>query len=171
MALYWVETAVIGVYNVFKMLLIDAVGGLFMGAFFTVHFGMFMFVHGVFLTAFFFAGMEGGIDDDPFVLVRTVRWEVLLLVVSHGISFVLHWMLGDEREGKKLPQQMGAPYGRIVIMHVSILFGGWMVMALGEPAPVLILFVVLKTVVDLRAHVKEHATSQPASGLPHTSAP
>ena len=81
------QDTMFGLFNLFKLLLINPLGGVFLGAFFCVHFGMFMFVHGVFLTAFFFTGLEGGIDEHPFILLETVRWEILVLIFSHGFSF------------------------------------------------------------------------------------
>lgn len=172
LALYWAETAVIGVFNVFRMLLIHPLGGFFLSAFFCVHFGMFMFVHAVFLAAFFMPGFEGA-GSAPLLLLGALRWELLVLVLSHAISFFLHWILGDEREGRTLRDQMTAPYGRVILMHVSILFGGFVVLATGAPGAVLALFVVLKTIVDLRAHVREHGGLKrtPAVAQPRTTAP
>jgi len=39
---------------------------------------------------------------------------------------------------------------------VSILFGTFMVVSMGSPLPALVLLVVLKTCVDLFAHLREH---------------
>jgi len=155
LAIYWAETAVIGVFNIFKMLLVSPVGGLFLGAFFAFHFGMFMFGHSVFLAGFFLDGF-GEFGEGPAQLLGLLGWELLALVVSHGVSFFVHWIVGDERRGRTLHKQMMEPYGRIIVMHVSIIFGGFAVMALGTPAAVLVLFIALKTAVDLRAHLKEH---------------
>jgi hypothetical protein len=172
LALYWAETAVIGVFNVFKMLLIHPLGGLFLGAFFCVHFGMFMFVHALFLAAFFLQGFAG-FESAPALLLAALRWELLFLVLSHAVSFVLHWILGDERRKHTLAQQMGAPYSRVILMHVTILFGGFAVLALGAPGAVLALFIVLKTIMDLRAHLKEHGglRRSPAGAPARTTVP
>ena len=51
---------------------------------------------------------------------------------------------------------MSAPYKRIIVLHLAILFGGWGVLALGSPLPVLVILVVLKTALDLKLHLKEH---------------
>jgi hypothetical protein len=59
---------------------------------------------------------------------------------------------------------MMAPYRRIIVMHLTIIFGGWLVLLLETPAPALALLVALKTVVDLRAHRREHA--KPATPSP-----
>jgi len=50
---------------------------------------------------------------------------------------------------------MGQPYGRVVVLHMTVLFGGWIVMTLGSPLAALVLLVVLKTAADLRAHKAE----------------
>jgi hypothetical protein len=51
---------------------------------------------------------------------------------------------------------MKEPYRRIVVMHITIIFGGWFILALGAPAWALVLLVGLKTGVDLAAHRREH---------------
>jgi len=59
-------------------------------------------------------------------------------------------------------QLMVQPYGRIVVLHLTILGGAFLATALGETAVVLALLVVLKVIVDLRAHWRQHA---PAAGV------
>ncbi len=76
--------------------------------------------------------------------------------MSHGVSFVTNFLGEKEYVERKVSEQMGEPYKRIVILHVTIIFGGWAIMLLGSPLPALILLIGLKTVVDLRAHRKEH---------------
>jgi hypothetical protein len=41
-------------------------------------------------------------------------------------------------------------------MHLTVIVGGWIVLALGTPAPALIVLVALKLIVDTRAHRREH---------------
>ncbi|MHC4939341.1 MAG: DUF6498-containing protein [Planctomycetota bacterium] len=172
MAPYWIESAIIGAFNVVKMLMISPVGGLFLGAFFCVHFGIFMLVHGMFVAVFFVAdrAMDGG-EAAPLALLALLEWEFWILLASHAFSFVLHWLLGNEREGRELHEQMMLPYGRIIVMHVTILIGGMLVLFLQEPLPVMALFVALKTAVDLAAHRREHLTPSPAAAPPHPPAP
>ena len=50
---------------------------------------------------------------------------------------------------------MFRPYGRIVVLHLTVLLGGFLVMALGAPAAAIVLLVGLKTAIDLGAHLKE----------------
>jgi len=56
---------------------------------------------------------------------------------------------------------MAAPYKRIVIMHLTVIFGGWLVMALHSALPALVLLILLKAGTDLRAHRREHPLPAP----------
>ena len=50
---------------------------------------------------------------------------------------------------------MTQPYGRVVVLHMAILGGGWAMMALKSPLVGLVLLVVLKTAIDIKAHRAE----------------
>jgi hypothetical protein len=78
------------------------------------------------------------------------------LVVSHGISFYSNFLGRKEYVGRKAQEQMAEPYKRIIVLHVTIIFGGWFIMLLRSPVPALVLLIALKTAVDLRAHRREH---------------
>lgn len=45
---------------------------------------------------------------------------------------------------RRVRQLMGAPYGRIVVLHIAVIFGGMGVMALGLPIAMLVALVALK---------------------------
>ena len=51
---------------------------------------------------------------------------------------------------------MGAPYARVVVMHVAIIAGGFLSMVFGSPAALLFVLVVLKTIIDVELHLREH---------------
>jgi hypothetical protein len=51
---------------------------------------------------------------------------------------------------------MAEPYRRLVVMHVTLIFGGKAIMALGQPIYALTLLVVLEIGIDLYAHLREH---------------
>jgi hypothetical protein len=82
---------------------------------------------------------------------------VLGLWVSHGISFIHNYLIGGEFRRTKLSTLMSQPYGRIVVLHLTILIGGALMMALNSPTVGLVLLVLLKIALDLRAHLKERA--------------
>lgn len=52
---------------------------------------------------------------------------------------------------------MVAPYNRIVVMQLALIFGGWIVMLLKSPVPALALLILFKTALDFTAHRKEHS--------------
>jgi len=54
---------------------------------------------------------------------------------------------------------MFQPYGRVVIMHLTIMAGGFLGMTLGAPVLGLIVLVMLKTVIDILAHLRQHKSS------------
>jgi hypothetical protein len=78
------------------------------------------------------------------------------LFISHGISFFDNFLGRREYIGASMTQLMTAPYGRIVVMQLALIFGGWIVLLLKNPVPALALLVILKTALDFSAHRKEH---------------
>jgi hypothetical protein len=92
-------------------------------------------------------------------------WPALLaLFVSHGYSFVTNFLGRQEHKRRTVNHQMGEPYGRIMFMHLVLIFGGFLVMLLGSPVPVLIAVIGLKIWFDLRAHIRQHGGKKAASG-------
>jgi hypothetical protein len=79
------------------------------------------------------------------------------LFLSHGASFLLNYIGNGEYLRTSAPRQMGSAYGRVVVLHLTILIGGFVVAFLGAPIGALIVLVVLKTAFDLGLHRREHA--------------
>ncbi len=161
--LFWAESAVIGFYNLLKLIVVAKWGALFIGPFFAGHYGGFMAGHLLFIYVLFIKGAEGGVSGEP--VTTTLRslfaplWVALLaMFISHGLSFFLNFIGRKEYRTANVGTLMAAPYGRIVMMHVTIIAGGWIIMMLGSPLPALALLVVLKTAADFRAHRKEHGS-------------
>jgi len=178
MFLFWSENLIIGAFNVLKMLTanpsspISWIGKAFVIPFFCFHYGMFTFVHGMLVVGMFggghLKGMHGLFNFAPFWQVmqeNDLGWAVLGLAVSRGVSFFANYIGKGEYQRASLNQLMGQPYGRIMVMHIALLIGGFMMMALHSPVAGLILLVVLKTVFDLNSHVgerKKFAEASPA---------
>jgi hypothetical protein len=51
---------------------------------------------------------------------------------------------------------MFAPYGRLVVLHITIIFGGIAISTTGAPVAAIAILVVLKTILDLGFHLAEH---------------
>lgn len=166
--LFWVENVIIGGFNVLKMLVAAPQSGvswvtkLFLIPFFCVHYGMFTFVHGVFVVGLFGKQFRAGAGfPDAEVFQRLISEQhlwiaVIGLAVSHGFSFVWNYLRRGEYRTASLPALMQQPYGRVVVLHLTILGGGFLMMAMGSPVAGLVLLVVLKIILDLRSHVREH---------------
>ena len=57
--------------------------------------------------------------------------------------------------------QMAAVYGRVVVLHLTIIFGAMLVAFLGAPIGALLVLVVLKTAFDLGLHLRERRRAGP----------
>ncbi|MGJ3264618.1 MAG: DUF6498-containing protein [Salinarimonas sp.] len=157
--LFWAENVVIGLLNLARMTLVSLRGergGLAMAGFFAVHYGIFTLVHGIFLVTLF--GPPGASPLAGFALLAApgLAWPLAALAASHGVSFLVNFVAGGEMDRTSLGALMSAPYGRVVVLHVTIIFGGFAVQASGAPLLALALLVALKILVDLAAHVAEH---------------
>jgi hypothetical protein len=168
LVLFWLENVVIGALNALKMLCADPAdaalwaGKLFMVPFFCFHYGMFTAVHGVFVFSLF-----GGKAYDThglwvFGSVGRVANEfhlwlpIAALVASHLFSFFWNTLFRGEFRRSSLGALMARPYARVVILHLTILAGGFAAMALGSPLWALLLLLGIKTAIDLLTHLKEH---------------
>ena len=88
--------------------------------------------------------------------VFTPLWPALVaLFLSHGISFAVDFLGRAEHRGMALSGVMAAPYRRVILMQLTLIFGGWVTLLLHDPRPALALLVVLKVGADLYAHRRE----------------
>ncbi|OGD14735.1 MAG: hypothetical protein A2V76_02625 [Candidatus Aminicenantes bacterium RBG_16_63_14] len=153
--LYWAESAVIGFYNVVKMLtaksgLVPSQKAFFVG-FFMVHYGLFMFVHLVFLTVILSKGLSvPGFGLQTFAVIRT---GLLMLFLSHGSAFFLQYLGKGEYRTASEKLLLIQPYGRIVIMHLTIVFGTAIFWISGRRLSLLVLLVLMKIVADVGAQL------------------
>ena len=166
LSLYWLETVIIGALNIVKILssqgapLKSMSGKMFLSLFFAVHYGMFTTVHGVFLGEMFQEDMTvlDYLDEGQFLI-----WTALGFIVSHGVSMLINFFGRGEYLTRSAHNQMFAPYGRIVIMHIVVILGGALAIRFGEPIWALIIMVAIKVMIDLRAHNRSHAKESAAS--------
>ena len=153
--------------------------------FFAFHYGMFWFVHGIFVFALpTFAGGSGAFSGGPLAGSETcfdatgfpiacpdgafgeLVWSSVLiggiaLFLSHGASFFLNYLGRGEYLTASPSGQMGSVYGRVVVLHLTIIFGSMVVAFLGAPIGALLVLVALKTAFDLGLHLRERSRSAP----------
>jgi hypothetical protein len=178
-ALYWLENGVIGAFALARIGTaqgVDADPGsvtingravpqaqlanpvtarVILMPFFVIHYGMFWLVHGVFVwfaLPLMWEEMGAGTGSPS---LAAIAWAIPVLVLSHGASFLCNWWWGGERRTSTPSREMAAPYGRVMILHVTIVLGAFAVAAIGAPIGALVLMVALKTVADLAAHLAE----------------
>lgn len=159
MLLYWAESAVIGFYNIARMWVIGRWSTLLKGPFFLGHYGGFMVVHLLFIYSFMIEDVDALMGTTLQQVVQDFTALAPALVaffISHGISFVRNFLGRREYIGRTMSAQMSEPYKRIIVMHLTIILGGFLVMAFDSPVPALLLMIALKIGVDLRAHRAEH---------------
>lgn len=174
--LFWVENVIVGVFSVLQLLTARPREPLAWGMkllmipFFVFHYGMFTTVHGVFVLSLF-----GDVrSPTPAAFLHAVQATGVgaaagALALSHAVSFVLNYIGSGKYRTAELQVLMFRPYGRVMVLHVVILLGGFLVQLLGSPLPALVLLVLLKTGLDLGAHLREHQPD--ASGTAPVAVP
>jgi hypothetical protein len=180
LTIYWLENGVVGVLNILKM--IRAAGpeptgsaaALYNGRpvgslpdaravlipFFVVHYGIFWVVHGLFVLTLpqlqAFGDESAGLTSDP----GAVLFVLVGLFISHYASYRLNYIGRGEYLRTSVSAQMGAPYGRLVVLHVTIIIGGMAIAFTGAPSAAVLILVLLKTALDLGLHLAEHREPQ-----------
>lgn len=123
--LYWLESAVVGFYNIFKLIKVSGFLSILFVPFFIVHYGGFMAGHLVFLLALFAHELAPSSLfpswDTMTMLLQNASIPLTFLFTSHGLSFTQNFLGKHEYEGKDTGDQMNAPYKRIILMHVTLL--------------------------------------------------
>ena len=146
--LYWLENLIIGLVALARMIaasVSESLSGLiamaFIGPFFIVHYGMFCFVHGVFVSVFanLSSGGEPGFPT-PISLVQEALASganmpafVFAIIAVQVVLFVQDYILRGEYLTSSVDKEMMAPYGRIVVLHIGLFAGAFALVALGEP--------------------------------------
>jgi hypothetical protein len=125
--------------------------------FFIFHFGMFCMGHATFLFAMFSDGAFGTSESVPIeeLLSMPLLLVVGALVASHLLSFFVNYLGSGEFRKTNPMELMMSPYKRIVVMHLTIIFGAFGSMLLGSPIGLIALLVVLKIATDVRSHWRE----------------
>ena len=186
---YWLENGIVGFFNALKMTRAEGTGGpvdatftvngqpatslskFALVPFFVVHYGIFWFVHGIFvitLPAFFSLSPEpiAGMDVAP----GSILFAGVALAISHGLSYWWNFLRGGEYRRVSAPALMFAPYRRLIALHLTIIFGAMAVLFTGAPAAAVAILVGIKTVLDLGLHLAEHRRAGQAPVSPQPSA-
>jgi hypothetical protein len=147
--------------------------------FFIAHYGVFWLVHGIFvltLPLFAIAAADQALSTDTSPEPGQILVVLVLLAISHGVSYRLNFIGRGEYLRVSPTRQAMAPYGRLVILHVTIIIGGVAIAVTGASVAAIVVLVLLKTTMDLAFHLGEHrkeateaAGPTPASATEGTS--
>jgi len=179
LVIYWLENGVVGGFNVLKMMKAEGSGdgGTFrpmtidgrspgggssatLIPFFCLHYGIFWVVHGLIvfslLPLFNALAPDGGSSvpttPDPLGL----GLAVVALVISHGLSYRFNFIGGGEYKRVSPAGQMFKPYGRLMVLHVTLIFGAFAIALTGASVAAVAILVLLKIALDVGLHLAEH---------------
>jgi hypothetical protein len=165
LVLYWCETAVIAFWTIVQVVFMparldaflspvarSALGGVGRAIFLSVHAGIFMTVHMVFLWALF------GSEWHP--MISGPASFIQKLIVENGLwvpllcTFAVRGVLTILSIGGLSPEPMSEKtvvhdlYRRIIVLQLTIIAGGWMVQLIGSRIGLVVL-IGLKIAIDL----------------------
>lgn len=160
--LYWFENIIIGLFTVCRMTIrpenstLFAIGGLFTAGFFCLHYGFFTYGHGVFVASFFeeqLLSSSNVTDNDLLQVVahmlsnQGVQLTIAAMFIAHLIDFVIAYR---EKNIDGISVEMFKPYKRIIVLHIAIIFGGFIAMSLNNTLGVALVMIALKVFFDLK---------------------
>lgn len=180
LALFWIENLIIGAFNLIKMAWVSAreraFSGLFLMAFFIIHFGAFCAAHGLLLGSLLDQQVDPETSFGPqaesipslFVdaaqmlvhfittLAPAIWMGLSALLLSHLVSFIDNFLLRGEWHQTSVNQLMAKPYKQIIVMHTGLIIGAVLLQKLGSPVWLLALLVLLKMAVDFAQFRHRH---------------
>jgi hypothetical protein len=129
----------------------------FLIPFFAIHYGVFCYGHlsavvGIFSDKSLHGGLLGAVPP----LSDFAFWALVASIfASHLFSFFANFIGKGEYKRTGAATLMQRPYGRIVVMHITVIVGAGLVMWLNNPLPMLVVLVAAKTILDLNLHNRE----------------
>ena len=167
--IYWSQSVIIGIFNFIKMVTLKkfSTEGFKQGkkqmlptrataissaVFFLFHYGFFHLIYAIFLGAFSeFSYSSGSNSGSKYFLLSAGMFF---------ISYLIEFINSRKEQSDELPNIgfiMFAPYARIIPMHLTIIFGGFIgaagsIFSTNTNLAIIILFIGIKTIVDLITH-------------------
>jgi hypothetical protein len=90
------------------------------------------------------------------IVWSAVALGAVAMFLSHGWSFLANYVGRGEFRTTSASTAMSAPYGRVVVLHLTIIFGAILIAELGAPIGALLVLVAGKTILDLSLHLRDH---------------
>jgi hypothetical protein len=158
---YFLETIIIGVFNIVKMYLSNKyhdkkVSTLFYIPFFIFHYGGFIAVQSIFLFAIFSISGTSFIKE-PFHILQNfstilklegMEIVVPLLISTQLMKFIFDFVLPRKFEKYAVKDIMFKPYFRIVIQQFTVIIGSFFIMFSEGSLVAAMLLILLRFIVD-----------------------
>ncbi len=165
---YWFENLVIGFITILRIATVRKREGadsilfrkILMIPFFMIHYGGFCIGHGAFIGHMLGREREVSPEDLDSGGGMGLWVAVLALFISHLFSFFRNYIGRGEFKRAILEFQMFAPYPRIVVLHLAIMFGAMAAERAGETTTLLVSLVIGKIIIDLGIHLLAHLKNQ-----------
>lgn len=166
--LFWLENLIIGALNVLKLAtcqplsLTSWLSRILLTPFFIAHYGGFALGHGYGLLALFSDPATLGLSGFSPALIPTVieyfdlALPATFLIISHGVSFIVYYLIGAGYQRENPMLLMIKPYGRVVFLHIGIIVGAIALHELGNPLIGLVILVLFKILIDGLIHWRVH---------------
>ena len=178
--LYWLENLILGAVALAKMIAASmkdgAAGGLsmlFLGPFFVFHYGLFCFVHGVFVSTFANFSTDAvpgfptpvGLVQEALASGINMPIFILAIVALQIVLFVQDFLIRGAYRRTTVTQEMAAPYSRILVLHFALFAGAFAMLALGEPLLGILALILLRAVWGIGLTVRRQLSFERASQL------
>lgn len=148
--LYWFENVAIGVAHAVRLGIATRTNNVPDGwsttTFFAMHYGMFTFVHGIFVLVYFgivSGGLASAIAGGHLVL------PVLSIAAWQAVQLGLDASYSEGFKGRVPSDMMMEPYPRVFALHIAVILGGFLIDEMGSPVWALGALVAVKTLSDL----------------------
>ncbi|OHA47862.1 MAG: hypothetical protein A2806_02365 [Candidatus Terrybacteria bacterium RIFCSPHIGHO2_01_FULL_48_17] len=153
---YWLETAVIGCYNIMKLAIIKESYAAKAVRNFAASWIIALGLYFIFLMVF--TQLIPGLERE-FPTLKVTLLIFFSYAGSHGVSFWQNFIGKREYKSTTAKEQIKAPAGRLLVLHFAIVIGALVFGGRLSSTIALRLFITLKTLIDLDAHFKEHAVA------------
>ncbi|KKT82383.1 MAG: hypothetical protein UW79_C0007G0005 [Candidatus Yanofskybacteria bacterium GW2011_GWA2_44_9] len=151
--LYWLESGIVGFYNILKL---RKITGSFSSRPVINFIKMWILALIIYIATIIMIVNAMANDIGP-IAGRLILMTVPALLISHGISYFYNFIGKKEFLLTTTKQQFKAPLQRLLVLHFSIVVGGLLLLNYGLVQGALIVFVVIKTFIDLGTHLNEHS--------------
>jgi hypothetical protein len=96
-----------------------------------------------------------------YLLPRTAIIMILSLIFSHGISFVLDYLIKGNRNTANLRELIAEPFARVIILHISVMIGGFVICVFKTNVVVLICLLLFKCCLDVSMYIRRQIKKVP----------